>query len=265
MVESLGLFFDKPASARDVRTFLDHFKSLLVGVELIRIGGSGDGGYLVPDDIDGVRHCFSPGVDVKATFEHELAERYDIRSFMADASVDQPPVEGAHFDFDRKFLGSRNDETFVTLSSWIDQKVAADDREMILQIDIEGAEYEVFVETPMDVLKRFRMLIVEFHDLERLFDQKLLPLINAVFAKLGREFSIAHVHPNNCRGVVSRDGVAVPRVIEVSFIRNDRVARIANNRAVSLPHPLDEPCCPDRPDVVMPAEWWQVQDRADRK
>ena len=102
------------------------------------------------------------------------------------------------------------------------------------------------------------MMIVEFHDLERLFDRKMLPLLHAVFAKLGREFSIAHVHPNNCRSVVSRDGIHVPRVIEVSFVRNDRIASIASDQPVSLPHPLDELCCPERRDVVMPDAWWKA-------
>ena len=258
MVESTGLFFDKPAPAANVKSFLEQFRSMLVSVDLVRLGGTSDGGYLIPDDLDGVKYCFSPGVDVKASFENELAEKYGIRSFMADASVSEPPLDSEFFEFDPKFLGSRNDDTFITLSSWIEEKVGNDDREMILQMDIEGAEYEVFVETPMDVLSRFRMMILEFHDLERLFDQKMLPLISAVFAKLARNFSIAHVHPNNCRSVVSRGDVDVPRVIEVSFIRNDRIAGIASDQPIALPHPLDELCCPERRDIVMPDAWWKA-------
>ena len=30
---------------------------------LIRIGGDGDGSYLVPDDLEGITACFSPGVN----------------------------------------------------------------------------------------------------------------------------------------------------------------------------------------------------------
>jgi len=258
MVESAGLFLDKPAAPADVHAFLEQFRSLLVGVDLVRVGGAGDGGYLLPNDLEGVRHCFSPGVDVKAAFENELAEGHGVRCFMADASVSEPPLVNELFEFDPKFLGSRNDDTFITLSSWVGQKVGDGDDEMILQMDIEGAEYEVFVETPMAALQRFRMMIVEFHDLERLFDTKMLRLVSAVFAKLGRGFSIVHVHPNNCRGIVSRGGIAVPRVIEVTFVRNDRLAGIRNDRPISLPHPLDEKNCPDLRDTVMPDCWWRA-------
>jgi hypothetical protein len=39
--------------------------------ELIRLGGNGDGGYLVPDDLDGLDYCFSPGVSITANFEND--------------------------------------------------------------------------------------------------------------------------------------------------------------------------------------------------
>ena len=56
------------------------------GIPLIRIGGNADGGYLVPDDLDGIEYCFSPGVNTVADFENDLADR-KIRSFLADLSV----------------------------------------------------------------------------------------------------------------------------------------------------------------------------------
>src|SRR4051794_36195573 len=35
---------------------------------LIRLGGEHDGGYLLPDDLDGIVACFSPGVSDEASF-----------------------------------------------------------------------------------------------------------------------------------------------------------------------------------------------------
>src|SRR3954463_7181162 len=54
---------------------------------LIRVGGAGDGGYLLPDDLDGIAACFSPGVSNQATFEEDLLAR-GIPCFQADASVE---------------------------------------------------------------------------------------------------------------------------------------------------------------------------------
>ena len=45
------------------------------GHPLVRLGGEGDGGYLVPDDLDGIGACFSPGVSDVANFELAFANR----------------------------------------------------------------------------------------------------------------------------------------------------------------------------------------------
>lgn len=44
--------------------------------ELIRIGGSGDGAYLLPDDLTAIDACFLPGVSTLVNFELQLAEDF---------------------------------------------------------------------------------------------------------------------------------------------------------------------------------------------
>ena len=51
--------------------------------KLIRIGREGDGGYLIPNDLEGIEVCFSPGVEGTADFERDLANR-GIKCFFAD-------------------------------------------------------------------------------------------------------------------------------------------------------------------------------------
>ena len=45
-----------------VEAFIARFKQKYVYCDLVRIGGEGDGGYLLPDIMNKVRYCFSPGV-----------------------------------------------------------------------------------------------------------------------------------------------------------------------------------------------------------
>lgn len=56
---------------------------------LWRFGPHGDGGYLMPNDLDGVVGCLSPGVSFECGFDTAIAER-GIDVFMADASVAGP-------------------------------------------------------------------------------------------------------------------------------------------------------------------------------
>ena len=103
----------------------------------------------MPDDLEGVEYCFSPGVARRADFEEQLAHDFAIKTFMADASVSAPPLANPLFSFDQKFLGSRSEGDFITLSDWVDAKVSdPENTDLILQMDIEGAEFGVLIETP---------------------------------------------------------------------------------------------------------------------
>ncbi|MBG6173772.1 hypothetical protein IWQ55_001977 [Labrenzia sp. EL_208] len=81
------LYEDKRPRSRvsepdDLVEFIKMLRPKPTSHELVRIGEEGDGGYLVPDDFQGIGFCFSPGVSVKASFEEELASRYSIKSFL---------------------------------------------------------------------------------------------------------------------------------------------------------------------------------------
>ena len=114
---SVAMQTDKTA----VRELIALLHPLRTEHPLIRLGARGDGGYLIPDDLDGVAACFSPGVDNRATFETSLIER-GIPCYLADASVDGPPIEGDMVFFSKKFLAVINNEAMITLDDWIDGK-----------------------------------------------------------------------------------------------------------------------------------------------
>ena len=86
--------------------------------KLIRVGGANDGGYLIPDDLDGIAACFSPGVADTASFEVGLCCR-GIGSHLADGSVDGAPKGITPLSFTKKYLDGYNDETNISLFSWV--------------------------------------------------------------------------------------------------------------------------------------------------
>lgn len=226
---------------------------------LIRIGGDGDGGYLVPDDLDGLAACFSPGVDTMASFEEAMIAR-GIPCFQIDASVATSPLSGHPLvTFERKFLGITPDATTVTLDDWVAEKVPADTGDLILQMDIEGAEWLVLAGATDAVLTRFRIILVEFHDVDRLVDPFGFNVIAGVFRKLLRQFDIVHVHPNNCRPVVLTGAAfEVPGVLEYTFLRKDRSQR--RNTVATLPHPLDRDNTDALPPIRLDAKLYRSAD-----
>ena len=69
-----------------LKKFLDKIFIYDYGYNLIRIGSNSDGGYLVPNILDNISYCFSPGVGKLTKFEDHLL-KYKIKSFLADGQV----------------------------------------------------------------------------------------------------------------------------------------------------------------------------------
>lgn len=216
---------------------------------LVRIGGQGDGGYLVPDVLDGIAACFSPGVDVTATFEADLAAR-GIPAHLCDASVEGPPPGFSAASFEKRFLGPYDDGVYTSFESWFTRHAALDDgKDYLLQMDIEGDEYDVLLGTPRALLAKFRILVIEFHYLSNLFDPAAAPRLARVFRKLDLDFQSVHLHANNGWGAMSDGTITIPQVVEATFLRRDFVQSAVGE--IRLPHPLDRRCVPECDELAL--------------
>jgi hypothetical protein len=249
---SNDVFMGRATDPERLRAFFAAVRPLETNHALIRVGGKSDGGYLVPDDLSGIETCFSPGVSQVADFESALAAR-GIRCFLADNSVDGPPVSNALFDFEKKHLGPEEAGSFMTLESWVQRK-AAGNGDSILQMDIEEAEYPVILETSLDTLRRFRVVVVEFHQMQALLDKLAFEFVNLAFARMLRLFDVVHIHPNNSSPPILYKEFLIPPTMEFTFLRKDRVA--SRKPAMVFPHPLDRPCVPSASDFPLPRCWY---------
>jgi hypothetical protein len=236
-----------------IKSFLQLVAPKTTNFKLVRVGGEKDGGYLIPDDLAEIGACFSPGVSNVADFEKELAEN-GIRCFLADYSVDGPPIRSELFDFEKKFLGQVEDERFMTLETWVNRK-APIGLYLILQMDIEGGEYDVIFDTSSETLKRFRIIVAEFHGLDGLLNPEAYKLITCVFRKLLRDFEVVHIHPNNCSAPVKYKSFVIPPVMEFTFHRKERIAGTMPTH--SFPHWLDRRNVARKADLPLPPCWYR--------
>lgn len=236
-----------------LRAFFRMLRPVDAGKELIRLGAAGDGGYLVPDDLDGISHCFSPGVSTVADFELDLARR-GIRSFLIDYSVESAPVSHPLIQFERKFLGLTNDEVYVRLDDWT-SAMAPEGSDLLLQMDIEGAEYDVLFDVSEQTLQKFRILIIEFHHLDKLMLAGDFKLYDLVFRKLSKYFDVVHNHPNNCALPHRYGSFEIPPIMELTFLRKDRAQ--TRTPVSRFPHPLDHKNIEELDDFALPKCWYQ--------
>ncbi|MEY3227288.1 MAG: hypothetical protein RLZZ536_1907 [Planctomycetota bacterium] len=233
-------------------------------VELIRIGGNADGAYLIPNDVDGICACFSPGVANFKSFEDELLERYGIRSHMVDFSSDEghfrTPLRVGSQTFRKLWLDDSVTSNSITLDQWVKEEEPGSG-DLLLQMDIEGAEYRNLMSVSKETLRRFRIIVVELHGLavqhsRGFLEETVVPLL----LRLQEEFVCVHAHPNNVGGCERLDGVGleVPRVLEVTLLRKDRFGCRTEPSMIlpMIPHPLDISVnTPDCPPLVLSEEW----------
>lgn len=241
------------------RTNINELRSLITSLhpikttpKLIRLGPEGDGGYLIPNDIHDIKTLFSPGVSCESGFEKDCAD-LGLQVFMVDASVETPTIMHKSFVFKRKFIGSTSRDIHITLDDWVDTSIKSRDSELILQIDIEGAEYGAFLAASPFLMSRFRIIVVEFHQLDQLWNRPFFNLAKQAFEKILYTHSCVHIHPNNYSKVIKAAGLEIPEIMEFTFYRNDRCQQ--RDYQLSYPHKLD---CDNtsKPPMTLPQCWY---------
>jgi hypothetical protein len=230
-----------------VNDFLAKIKIIDSNYELIRIGNDNDGGYLIPNILNEIDFCFSPGVGNKSSFEDHLLN-FNIKSFLADGTID---YSGTH-DFTKKNLNSFNDENNITLEYWVHKKIEDKSNDkLLLQMDIEGSEIEVLYNTSISLLDRFKCIVIEFHHFHKIIDDLGLKIYLDIFDKILKTHYIVHIHPNNQSKILNINEINVPNLLEITFI-NKKLVKNINKINYSLPHKLDKRCAPSLKEIKCP-------------
>ncbi len=245
-----GVWTEWAVDKRQLSEFIRGLSPMHASLPMKRFGPAKDGGYVMPDDLEEVGGCISPGVSDECGFDREVAD-LGIDVHLADATVSGPPLSHPRFHFCRKHLDTFDSPETITIDNFC--KTIAPGKDLILQMDIEGAEYRVLNSASDELLSRFRIMLIEFHDLGHLFSKFGFQEIGAVFRRLLRTHNVVHIHPNNLAHIVSSGLIVIPEVMEFTFLRKDRGE--FEYRPLSFPCDLDARNVLDRPDVVLPDCW----------
>lgn len=221
---------------------------------LIRFGNDGDGGYLIPNDIEGISACFSPGVFMVSDFEMDCLKS-GMKIFLADKSVDKPNINipESNYHFLKKFVGCINDDDFITMDDWVDSSGLPAKSDLLLQMDIEGYEYISIINMSDLLMNRFRIIVVEFHGLQDLWQPRFFDFADSTFNKILKTHTCVHIHPNNGDGMEVRLGVKIPKTAEFTFLRNDRISH--KKPSTQFPHDLDVDNTNSK-TMILPDNWF---------
>ena len=156
---------------------------------------------------------------------------------------------------------TNSSDNFIRLKDWVNKYSSESNKDLIMQMDIEGAEYEAILDTPQQIIDRFRIIIIELHELGAFTDNKFQykqRIINKCLEKLNVNHNCVHAHPNNCcpQYINKKNKRNIPYVIELTFLRKDRF--VGNQRTYFKPqlrNPLDIKNVKGKPDLLLNEYW----------
>ena len=95
----------------------------------------------------------------------------------------------------------------------------------------------------------FEQMVFEFHDLQNLRDSGFRDWVFQIWEQIHRTHVVIHVHANNQESPVWIQGVRVPPVLEVTFVRRDMGVCVPSSE--QFPTPWDTPNNKQHPDVTL--------------
>jgi hypothetical protein len=220
------------------------------GQTLVRVGGDADGAYVMADDFHAAA-AISVGVGHDVSWDMAMAS-HGVPVHMFDPTVQGPPSPvpsgtfhpigiGTSAQAERSGLDLR---PLDALAAMVDTPEHAD---LILKIDVEGAEWEALAAAAS--LDRYRQIVLELHDLEQLADSASGIRIVSVLERLNETHVSVHAHANNDAPLAHFDAYWLPSVLEVSYVRRDLATTIIP--ATSMREDLDRPSNPRFADLSL--------------
>lgn len=218
-------------------------------IKKIRIGGMNDGGYVVPDCILKCDTLLSIGIGNDVSFDLALANQ-GINILQFDNTIDIPPEPHPRLFFEKKGWGAHTKDDILDFNDIFSRVQALSPKRLCLKFNVEGAEYEALENANANLLAQFDIIVCEIHRLDRLVNQTFFERVRHAIDKLTTHHVPIHLHANNYANATLVEGVPIPQVLEISFLRSD-LDSFGEFSLDPIPGALDRPNNPSIPDICM--------------
>jgi hypothetical protein len=222
-----------------------------VGKNLIRIGRDYDGGYIMVDDFDKCEVAYSFGISNDVSWDLDMAKR-DIDVFLYDHTIETLPIQNKRFHFFKTGICGTSGESkdLKTFQEILTENGHIANKNLILKIDVEGAEWDAFEKTSNEIIGNFAQIVVEFHSVNKVDDENKLNKMLNVFEKLNSTHQVVHVHANNCGPFDIIGGIPFPDTYEVTYLRRSGNEFTKSEKCYPVKN-LDRPNNPEAADFFL--------------
>jgi len=226
------------------------------GKRKVRLGAEFDGGYVMLEpepnkNKDGIAYSF--GISTYDPWSLEMAGRgYNV--FQYDGTVEHGPYNSPMIHFFKYMItGSPEPKPNEKNIKQILKDLNHYGKNIMLNIDIEGGEWDFFASLTKEEMLQFEQIIVEFHEFIP-DNEKLLKKIE-ILKKINETHQCIHIHANNggCPNLVTilLGFRQFPALIEATYVRKDPACQFVECFD-EFPGKLDSPNSgPFLPDIYL--------------
>lgn len=218
------------------------------GYRFVRIGRQNDGGYVMVDDFKNRRIAYSIGIADDVSWDSDMAKRgFDV--YMYDHTIEGLPESNDKFHYFKTGLGSSansSDPSIKTLDAMLRDNGHENEYGMVLKVDIEGTEYDVFSEIDENILNRFSQIVIEFHGLVQNEHERKM---KSALEKLNQTHQLVHLHPNNYGSYILSGHKVLPELIEATYLLKSEYK--FKHKKMCFPTELDMINCIYLPDITL--------------
>lgn len=118
-------------------------------------------------------------------------------------------------------------------------------------MDVEGAEWDVIMNTPSEIWNQFKQMTFEFHRVTDLDNPNILPALQ----KLNRTHQVVWVHGNNYGYVGKAGDIEIPAYLELTYL--NRMQYQTSLAICNFPLDVDSPTDPSIDEIVL-GNWGAV-------
>ncbi len=219
------------------------------GTSLVRKGRANDGGYIMSNSGLENAIAYSLGINNDVSWDLAMAT-LGCNVFQYDHTISALPELHPLFHWFRIGIAASpsSDGMLQPLDLLIEKNGHSDRNDLILKMDIEGAEWDAIEAMSMDTLRQFSQIVIELHNVVNKASD-LLPKAERVLRKLYSTHQPVHIHANNWGSLGFIDGTLIPDTIELTYVR--RTDHQFEKCYKIFPTELDMPCRPEVPDYYL--------------
>lgn len=205
--------------------------------EMVRIGAKHDGGYVMLDDFLQGDIAYSFGIDRDISWdEHALSKGASV--FCYDPTIDKLPKDGTGLFFEKIGITGKDneEERLYSMQTILEKNGHMGKKNMILKMDVEGAEWDFLEETPSEILAQFKQMTFELHDFTLIENRER---VLRVLSKIRKTHEPVWVHANNNGLSIVAGECRLPRLLEITYVNKENYNLV--DTAYNCPSKLDAP------------------------